>query len=108
MSYVEALVNRLDVFLFLIVVLYHSYRTSFPPVMPVHKYVRGRKRRLQQPCERAQRTKRDGGRSAVHHLGAEKSGATKARPEARLWLRDYLGRQAGGFGGAAGERGGGS
>jgi len=38
-------------------------------------------------------------------LGAEKSGATKARPEARLWLRDYLGRQAGGFGRAAGERG---
>lgn len=33
----------------------------------------------------------------VHHLGAEKSGATRpsqARPEARLWLRDHLGRQA--------------
>lgn len=32
----------------------------------------------------------------VHHLGAEKSGATRpsqARPEARLWLRDHLGRQ---------------
>lgn len=54
------------------------------------------KRRLQ--IKQTNMEEKEGKRMVgVHHLGAEKSGATRpsqARPEARLWLRDHLGRQA--------------
>lgn len=64
----------------------------------MHKYVEREhgKRRLQQAHKCAVREEERRKMVDVHHLGAEKSGAAKARPEARLWLRDYLGRQAGG------------
>lgn len=74
--------------------------------MPVHKYVEesaeseGYNSRA---SERKGRRETEDGRCTS--FGRREVWRDQARPEARLWLRDYLGRQASGCGGAAGERG---
>lgn len=90
-SQVEALVNRLDVFLFLVVVLHHSYRISFPPVMPVHKHVSVEESEgYNSHRERTQRTKRDGGWSAYiiwapRSLARPKPGQRRVSGYATIW-----------------------
>lgn len=75
--------------------------------MSVHKYVEGehRKRRLQQPSmsKREERREMENGRRTS--FWRREVWLDQARPKARLWLRDYLGRQAGGHSNVAVERG---
>lgn len=73
--------------------------------MSMHKYVEGKRVRRTKATTVAA-NEREGGRERENgrrtSFGRREVWRDQARPEARLWLRDYLGRQAGGRSSAAG------
>lgn len=72
----------------------------------MYKYVEGRRaRKAKATTLRAQGRERERENGRRTSFGRREVWRDQARPEARLWLRDYLGRQASGRAGAAGERG---